>query len=338
MSSSARRHTSTLDSLPRPDHPVIVETDEIRSLTDRAMDYLASGFPLHLRGPAGTGKTTLAMHIAGLMDRPVAMISGSATFTADSLLGGKGNFKTRRVVDKYVASVVKTETEASAVWTDEVLTAACRQGHILVYDEFTRSPPEANNALLTVLEERLLLIPSIAQEDNYLRVHPDFRVIFTSNPVDYAGVQDLQDALLDRMITLDLGFYDRQTEEQIIIGKTGIDSPGARRIVNVVRDFRQSNACAQIPTMRACLMIARIAADQGWAVSVSEPGFVQLCVDVLLAKVMIKADRGLDVQRERARCRDILIRLLTHYCPPFPSGHEPIHPPICVAPVLEALS
>ncbi|MGF1454740.1 MAG: gas vesicle protein GvpN [Alphaproteobacteria bacterium] len=299
-----------------PSVPLIVETDEIRNLTARGLAYLDAGFPVHLRGPAGTGKTTLALHMAGLLDRPVAMISGSATFTADSLLGGKAGYKTRRVVDKYVASVVKTETESSAVWTDEILTAACRHGYVLVYDEFTRSPPEANNALLTVLEERLLLIPSTAREENYIRVHPDFRVIFTSNPVDYAGVQDLQDALLDRMITLDLGFFDKSTEERIVMGKTGISPSGARRIVNVVRDFRQSNACAQIPTMRACLMIAQVATDRGWAVCVSDADFVQLCVDVLLAKVMIKADPGPHVERERARCRDMLIRLISHYCPP----------------------
>lgn len=306
--------------------PLIIETEEIRDLTNRGLAYLDAGFPVHLRGPAGTGKTTLALHMAGLLDRPVVMISGSATFTADSLLGGKAGTKTRRVVDKYVASVVKTETESSAVWTDEVLTAACKQGHVLVYDEFTRSPPEANNAFLSVLEEGLLLIPSAAREENYIRVHPDFRVIFTSNPVDYAGVQDLQDALLDRMITLDLGFFDKSTEERIVVGKTGLDAMGARRIVNVVRDFRQSNACAQIPTMRACLMIAQVAADRGWQVSVSDDHFVQLCVDVLLAKVIIKADPGPHVDRERARCREILIRLISHYCPPADSLLVPALP------------
>ncbi len=295
--------------------PLIIETDEIRDLSNRALSYLASGLPVHLRGPAGTGKTTLALHIAGLLDQPVVMISGSATFTADSLLGAQTGYKTRRVVDKYVASVVRTEMESSPVWVDEVLTSACRHGHVLVYDEFTRSPPEANNALLTVLEERILLIPSAAGENNCVQVHPEFRVIFTSNPVDYAGVQKLQDALLDRMVTLDLGFFDRETEEQIVVGRTGIDPEGARRIVNVVRDFRQSNAYTQIPTMRACLMIAKVTADHDWEVSAADPDFIRLCIDVLLAKVMIDSGPGLQAEKERSRCREVLIRLINHYCP-----------------------
>ncbi len=41
-----------------------VETPYIRDLTDRALDYIKAGFPVHFSGPAGIGKTTLALHIA----------------------------------------------------------------------------------------------------------------------------------------------------------------------------------------------------------------------------------------------------------------------------------
>jgi len=39
-----------------------VVTPAIERVAIRALRYLKSGFPIHLRGPAGTGKTTLAMH------------------------------------------------------------------------------------------------------------------------------------------------------------------------------------------------------------------------------------------------------------------------------------
>ncbi len=44
--------------------PDFVETPAVRSLTERAHAYLCAGYPIHFSGPAGTGKTTLAMHVA----------------------------------------------------------------------------------------------------------------------------------------------------------------------------------------------------------------------------------------------------------------------------------
>src|SRR4029453_6759569 len=120
--------------------------------------------------------------------------------------------KSKQVVDRYVHSVRKVETETSAVWSDEVLTQAFIEGYTLVYDEFTRSPPQANNPLLAAFEERILILPGAARKERYVRAHPEFRAILTSNPGDYAGVAAPQDALIDRMITLDLDDLSRDTE------------------------------------------------------------------------------------------------------------------------------
>ena len=67
-------------------------------------------------------------------------------------------------------------------WVDNRLTTACQFGLTLIYDEFTRSRPEANNVLLSILEERILVLPNARGRESYLKVHPDFRAIFTSNP------------------------------------------------------------------------------------------------------------------------------------------------------------
>ena len=102
--------------------------------------------------------------------------------------------------------MLKTEDDVAPRCVDNRLTTACREGLTLVYDEFTRSRPEANNALLSVLEEGLLVLPSPNRggEPDYVPVHPNFAAIFTSNPVEYAGVHQAQDALFERMVTIDL--------------------------------------------------------------------------------------------------------------------------------------
>ncbi|MFD2030706.1 hypothetical protein ACFSKM_11205 [Ancylobacter dichloromethanicus] len=48
---------------PRPRNG-FVETEQVRDLTRRGLGFLKAGYPLHFRGPAGTGKTTLALHVA----------------------------------------------------------------------------------------------------------------------------------------------------------------------------------------------------------------------------------------------------------------------------------
>lgn len=39
-------------------------TPHMKSICERASTYLQVGYAVHLVGPAGTGKTTLALHVA----------------------------------------------------------------------------------------------------------------------------------------------------------------------------------------------------------------------------------------------------------------------------------
>ena len=57
-----------------------VQTPAVQSLANRAFAYLRAGYPVHFSGPAGTGKTTLAMHVAAKLGRPVLLIHGDDEF------------------------------------------------------------------------------------------------------------------------------------------------------------------------------------------------------------------------------------------------------------------
>ena len=272
--------TMSADFIPQPS-PDFVITPAIQDLSDRAMAYLNVGYAVHLSGPAGTGKTTLALHIASQLARNCTLIHGDDEMKGSDLVGRDSGYRRHSLRDNYVSSILKTEETVSVMWTNNRLTTACEQGHTFVYDEFTRSPATANNILLSVLEEGILNIPSSSQEKGYIKVHPDFRAIFTSNPEEYVGVHKTQDALLDRMITLEVAHQDRETELAIVSAKSKRSPEDVAIIVDIVRSLRDRLDGFGGPTIRAALAIATISDFRGCIVSADDKVFVATCQDLL---------------------------------------------------------
>ncbi|BAY10219.1 gas vesicle protein GvpN [Calothrix sp. NIES-2098] len=261
-----------------------VNTPAIQRIAQRALRYLQSGFSVHLRGSAGVGKTTLAMHLADLLNQPIILLFGDDEFKTSDLIGNQLGYTRKKVVDNFIHSVVKVEDELRQHWVDARLTLACKEGFTLVYDEFNRSHPEVNNVLLSVLEERLLVLPTNQHRAEYIRVHPQFRAILTSNPQEYCGVHATQDALMDRVITIDMPPPDELTQQEIVIQKTGIDSEKADKIVRLVRMFWSRSGSGQGGGLRSCLMIARICHEHEISVNFEEPNFQDICADILLTR------------------------------------------------------
>jgi len=261
---------------PQGDDVMIEASDEfvasphIQALADRALAYLEVGYAIHFAGAAGTGKTTLAFHMATKLGRPVTLIHGDDEFGSSDLVGKDAGYR-------------KSEEDMNTLWVDNRLTTACANGNTLIYDEFNRSRPEANNALLSVLEERILNLPSLRRSggEGYLEVHPNFRAIFTSNPEEYAGVHKTQDALMDRLITLNLGNFDRETEIQIGMSKSGLARADAEVVVDIVRELRGTGVNNHRPTIRATIAIARILVHRQARARMDDPVFQWVCHDVL---------------------------------------------------------
>lgn len=274
--------TTVLEPRPLSD---FVETKYIKDVTNRALSYIKAGFPVHFRGPSGTGKTTLAMHLASKIERPVVMIHGDEEFSTSDLVGGEHGYRVRKVVDRFISSVLKTEEDMVKRWVDNRLTVACKYGFTMIYDEFTRSRPEANNILLSILQEKMMDLPvGRGGEDSYLRVDPDFTAIFTSNPEEYAGVHRSQDALRDRMITMDLDHFDYDTELAVTLAKAKLSKQDCQIIVNIVRGLRESGKCEFAPTVRGCIMIAKTLKVQNLTPSKSNSRFMQMCQDILASE------------------------------------------------------
>jgi len=291
------------------EQPNFVETPQVRDIISRGTKYIQAGFPLHFSGPSGTGKTTLAMYLAAQIGQPVILMHGDEEFGTSDLVGGEYGYQRKKVVDNFIQSVLKTEENVAARWVDNRLTVACKYGFTLIYDEFTRSRPEANNILLSVLEEKILDLPATRAEDGHLQVHPNFCAIFTSNPEEYAGVHKAQDALKDRMITIKLAHYDRQTEIDIACAKSGISRQDAEKIVDVVRGFREIENHHSTPTVRACIMIGKLLKVCGARATAGDKDFLQTTLDILDSNTsdISTPDNGGEVKKA-------VLGLIERYC------------------------
>ena len=261
--------------------PSFVQTPYVKGIIKRAILYLQAGYPVHFSSPAGTGKTTLAMYVAAQLGHPVILIHGDEEFGTADLVGGEFGYRKKKLVDNFIQSVKKSEEDVVGRWVDNRLTVACKHGFTLIYDEFTRSRPEANNVLLSVLEERMLDLPAARGGEGYLKVHPNFSAIFTSNPVEYAGVYKAQDALRDRMITIKLSHYDSETEIAITEAKSGISHTDAGKIVDLVRNLREQNGNGTLPSVRACIMLGKIMNLSGVKASAKDENFINSCLDIM---------------------------------------------------------
>lgn len=282
-----------------------VSTPFIDELTRRSLIYLRAGYSIHLSGPAGTGKTTLAFHIAAQLCRPVTLLHGDHQLTSADLVGSASGFRKSKLVDNFIHSVLRTEEQQTTLWTDNRLTTACRHGHTLIYDEFNRTPPEANAPLLSVLAEGILNLPRVHEgRENYITVHPSFRAILTSNPEEYVGVYKTADSLLDRVITITLTHFDRLTEIGIVESKSGLNADDATAIVDFVRLLRTRRDREQL-TVRGALALARVVVAAGIRPSMDEPLFRWACQDILKADAedlsMFPAHRPAEERPRRAK-------------------------------------
>jgi len=258
-----------------------VETESVNYYAKRVNMWLKAGYPVHIIGPTGCGKTALAIRMAEKLGKPAVWINGDEAITTSDLIGGYSKIEMSSLRDKYIHNVYKDKDVIEPMWVSNPLTIACMNGYTLIYNEFSRTKPEANNVLLSILEEGVLELPTKFGEERYVKVHPNFNVILTSNNIEYAGVHKPQDALLDRMPAIHMDYYDKDTEVKIIKAYSKISHTEAEKIINLMRNLRGILKGAEKPGTRPAIMIAKALENSN---GYNKEFFEQLCVDAIGSK------------------------------------------------------
>ncbi|MCP5099551.1 MAG: AAA family ATPase [Chloroflexi bacterium] len=206
-------------------------------LIEIAIATLTTDRALLLMGIPGTGKTWVAEHLA-------AAISGDSTLLVQGTAGTSE--EAIRYGWNYASLIAKGPSEEALVSSPIML--AMRNGQIARVEELTRVPADVQDALITILSEKLLPIPELNQE---VQANRGFNLIATANDRD-KGVNDLSSALKRRFNTVVLPLPATADEEIHIVQKRvnelgrALELPAEapalaeiRRVVTIFRELRQ---------------------------------------------------------------------------------------------------
>ena len=208
-----------------------------RRLIEIAVATLATDRALLLLGVPGTAKTWVSEHLA-------AAISGDSTLLVQGTAGTAE--ESLRYGWNYARLLAEGPSEAALV--PSPVYRAMRSGRIVRVEELTRMPSEVQDALVTILSEKVLPVPELDTEVAAIR---GFNLVATANDRD-RGVNELSSALRRRFNTVVLPLPASIDEELAIVarrvGELGAalalpDVPAAadeiRRVVTIFRELRE---------------------------------------------------------------------------------------------------
>lgn len=217
-------------------------------LIEIATATLATDRAVLLLGVPGTAKTWVSEHLA-------AAISGDSTLLIQGTAGTTE--ETLRYGWNYARLLSEGPSEAALV--PSPIHRGMSRGAIVRVEELTRMPPEVQDALVTVLSEKVLPIPEL---DTELSAVQGFNLIATANDRD-RGVNDISSALRRRFNTVLLPLPATVDEEIAIVTQRVAELgralalpevPAAadeiRRVVTIFRELRSGVTTDERTTLK----------------------------------------------------------------------------------------
>ena len=207
-----------------------------RRLIEIAVATLATDRALLLLGVPGTAKTWVSEHLA-------AAISGSSTLLVQGTAGTAE--ESLRYGGNYARLLAEGPSEAALV--PSPVYRAMRAGQLVRVEELTRMPSEVQDALVTILSEKVLPVPEL---DTEVAAVAGFNLVATANTRD-RGVNEMSSALRRRFNTVVLPLPATVADELRIVSQRVAElgralelppvpdaSTEIERVVTVFRELR----------------------------------------------------------------------------------------------------
>ena len=206
-----------------------------RRLIEVAVASLVTDRALLLVGVPGTAKTWVSEHLAAAISGDsTLLVQGTAGMSEDALRYGWN----------YARLLAEGPSEQALV--PSPVMVGMREGKLVRIEELTRVPSDVQDALITVLSEKILPIPELNHETQARR---GFNVIATANDRD-RGVNELSSALRRRFNTVVLPLPATLEEEVRIVSDRSraaarrmqlppVEQDAAAEITRLVTIFRE---------------------------------------------------------------------------------------------------
>lgn len=173
-----------------------------KSLMETAIATLVTDRALLLTGVPGTAKSWVGDHLAAAISGDTSyLIQGSSATTEEDLLFGWN----------YASLIAHGPSEKALV--PGAVFRGMTEGKLVRIEELTRIPAIIQDNLLSLLSEKMMMIPELKLE---VRARQGFNIIATANDKD-RGTYALSDALKRRFNVVHLPLPDTLEEEVQII-------------------------------------------------------------------------------------------------------------------------
>ena len=218
------------------------------TLVERSAIGLASNRGLLLVGEPGTAKSMLSE----------LLCRGDLGNLDQCHPGNRRHHRRQHQIFVELCAFCSPKGRACSALVASPLYVGIRDGVLVRFEEITRCPPEIQDSLVSVLSEKVMMVPELDGADRVLHARPGFNVIATANIRD-RGVNEMSSALKRRFnfetvhpireLGLEVELVIRECERLLVQSNVelSVDRSVVELLVTAFQDLREGKTAEGIP-------------------------------------------------------------------------------------------